>query len=73
MDYDDYGSNAVELAVDLANADRDDPAWAAAFVAAHHEWFTEGTALELTPVQSRPWRPPVTWCARSPSPTRRPR
>ena len=49
MDYDDFGSNAVELAVDLANADRDDPAWAAAFVAAHHEWFTEGTALELTP------------------------
>ena len=49
MDYDDYGSTAVQLAVDLANADRDDPGWAAAFVAAHHAWFTEGTALELSP------------------------
>ena len=40
MDYDSYGSNAVELAIDLANADREDPAWADAFVRGHGEWFT---------------------------------
>ena len=32
MDYDTYGSHAVELAIDLANADRQDPSWAAEFV-----------------------------------------
>ena len=32
MDYDTYGSSAVELAIDLANADRDDPQWARAFL-----------------------------------------
>ncbi|MCZ2836067.1 CGNR zinc finger domain-containing protein [Modestobacter sp. VKM Ac-2985] len=47
MDYDTYGSNAVELAIDLANAERDDPAWVQLFLDAHHEWFTAGTALEL--------------------------
>ncbi len=40
MDYDGYGSNAVELAIDLANADRQDPSWAAEFVRSHDEWFT---------------------------------
>ena len=40
MDYDSYGSNAVELAIDLANADRQDPSWAARFVRTHGEWFT---------------------------------
>ena len=35
MDYDTFGSNAVELAVDLANADRTDPDWPGAFLAAH--------------------------------------
>lgn len=48
MDYDDYGSNAVELAIDLANADRDAGGWLADFLVAHDEWFTEGTSLELT-------------------------
>ncbi|MGY5882466.1 CGNR zinc finger domain-containing protein [Modestobacter lacusdianchii] len=48
MDYDTYGSNAVELAIDLANADRDDPQWVQVFLDAHVEWFTDGTALELT-------------------------
>ncbi len=48
MDYDSYGSNAVELAIDLANADRDDPAWARAFLGSHAEWFTPGTAFELS-------------------------
>ncbi len=48
MDYDTYGSNAVELAIDLANADRDDPDWVRAFLDAHTEWFTDGTTLGLT-------------------------
>jgi predicted RNA-binding Zn ribbon-like protein len=49
MDYDSYGSNAVELAIGLANADRRDPAWAAAFVRTHHEWFTTPDPAELSP------------------------
>ncbi|WP_448614577.1 CGNR zinc finger domain-containing protein [Modestobacter sp. URMC 112] len=48
MNYDTYGSNAVELAIDLANADRDVPAWVPAFLDVHAEWFTEGTAAELS-------------------------
>ncbi|MCW2584264.1 MAG: uncharacterized protein JWQ53_3054 [Klenkia sp.] len=52
MDYDDYGSNAVELAIDLANAERSD-SWVPGFLTAHDEWFTEGTALELTTRQAR--------------------
>src|SRR3712207_6183891 len=52
MDYDTYGSNAVELAIDLANADRDDPQWVRAFLDAHVEWFTDGTALELDPADA---------------------
>ena len=52
MDYDDYGSNAVELAIDLANADRTD-SWVPEFLTAHDEWFTDGTALELTARQAR--------------------
>ncbi len=49
MDYDTYGSTAVELAIELANADRTDPEWARAFLGSHVEWFTPGTALELSP------------------------
>ena len=52
MDYDTYGSNAVELAIDLANADRDDPDWVRVFLDAHDEWFTDGTALELRPAEA---------------------
>jgi predicted RNA-binding Zn ribbon-like protein len=48
MDYDTYGSNAVELAIDLANVDRADPGWVRTFLAAHDEWWTEGTAVDLT-------------------------
>jgi len=48
MNYDTYGSNAVELAIDLANADREGPDWVRAFLDAHAEWFTDGTALSLT-------------------------
>ena len=48
MDYDTYGSHAVELAIDLANADRQDPSWAAEFVRTHGEWFTTPSPAELT-------------------------
>ncbi len=49
MDYDTYGSTAVELAIDLANTERADPGWARAFLDAHDEWFTPGTSFELSP------------------------
>ncbi|RBY78267.1 CGNR zinc finger domain-containing protein [Geodermatophilus sp. TF02-6] len=50
MDYDTYGSSAVELAIDLANADRDaGPQWAGAFLRAHADWFSPGTAVDLSP------------------------
>ena len=49
MDYDTYGSTAVELAIELANTDRSDPEWARAFLGSHDEWFTPGTSLELSP------------------------
>jgi predicted RNA-binding Zn ribbon-like protein len=52
MDYDTYGSNAVELAIDLANADRENPGWSGDFLRAHDEWFADGTSLDLTPRQS---------------------
>src|SRR4051812_33627430 len=52
MDYDTYGSSAVELAIDLANTDRAEPQWAAAFLRAHGEWFEPGTATGLTPEQA---------------------
>ncbi|MEI4273224.1 CGNR zinc finger domain-containing protein [Klenkia sp. LSe6-5] len=53
MDYDGYGSDALELAVDLANADQAGDGWASTFCAAHHEWFTDGTELALTRTESR--------------------
>src|SRR4051812_37979943 len=49
MDYDTYGSGAIELAIDLANVDRTGPEWARAFLASHDEWFTPGTSVELSP------------------------
>ena len=49
MDYDTYGSSAVELAIELANADRTDAGWARDFLVAHDEWFTPGTPLQLPP------------------------
>jgi predicted RNA-binding Zn ribbon-like protein len=48
MDYDTYGSSAVELAIELANVERTDPGWARAFLGSHDEWFTAGTSLELS-------------------------
>ena len=52
MDYDTYGSNAVELAIALANVDRDGD-WAEAFLRAHDEWFTPETGLDLSPAETR--------------------
>ncbi len=53
MDYDTYGSSAVELAIDLANADRDaGPGWAAAFLRAHDEWFEPSAVLDLSPTEA---------------------
>ncbi|MGY1703954.1 CGNR zinc finger domain-containing protein [Geodermatophilus sp. SYSU D00697] len=52
MDYDTYGSSAVELAIDLANTDRGRPGWAAEFLRAHDEWFEPGTTAELTARQA---------------------
>jgi predicted RNA-binding Zn ribbon-like protein len=48
MNYDTYGSTAVELAIELANADRDDPEWASTFLGSHSDWFTPGTSFELS-------------------------
>jgi predicted RNA-binding Zn ribbon-like protein len=48
MDYDTYGSSAVELAIDLANAELD-PQGVVAFLTAHDEWFTPGTSFQLSP------------------------
>jgi predicted RNA-binding Zn ribbon-like protein len=52
MNYDTYGSSAVELAIELANTERDDPLWAHDFLASHAEWFTTGTPLYLTPAET---------------------
>ena len=54
MDYDTYGSTAVELAIHLANADLEatDLEAMAGFVAAHAEWFSPGTPLELSPAEA---------------------
>src|SRR4051794_23714742 len=49
MDYDAYGSSAVELAIDLANAELDPPQAVVAFLTSHAEWFTPGTSFELSP------------------------
>ena len=53
MNYDTYGSGAVELAIELANAERDDPQWARAFLGSHGDWFTPGTPLDLTAAETR--------------------
>ena len=48
MDYDTYGSTAVELAIALANADLSPDDGVSRFLAEHREWFTAGASLELT-------------------------
>jgi predicted RNA-binding Zn ribbon-like protein len=48
MDYDTYGSGAVELAIDLANADLDPSDGLESFLTAHAEWFPPGTPFALS-------------------------
>jgi predicted RNA-binding Zn ribbon-like protein len=48
MNYDTYGSSAVELAIDLANAELGDPRWVRAFLDTHAEWFSDDTDLSLS-------------------------
>jgi predicted RNA-binding Zn ribbon-like protein len=48
MNYDTYGSSAVELAIALANAELAPPGAVETFLTSHAEWFTPGTALELS-------------------------
>jgi len=48
MDYDTYGSGAVELAIDLANAQLDAPDGVRDFLHTHAEWLTPGVSLELS-------------------------
>jgi predicted RNA-binding Zn ribbon-like protein len=48
MNYDTYGSSAVELAIDLANAELDPPRGVEIFLTSHAKWFTPGTVLELS-------------------------
>jgi hypothetical protein len=48
MDYDTYGSGAVELAIDLANAQLDGPSGVSDFLHGHADWVTPGTPLELS-------------------------
>ena len=45
MDYDTYGSGAVELAIDLANAELENSGAVEAFLTAHRDWFAPGTEL----------------------------
>ncbi|MGY2083175.1 CGNR zinc finger domain-containing protein [Blastococcus sp. SYSU DS0539] len=52
MDYDTYGSTAVELAIALANADLEPDDGVALFLSAHDEWFTLGTSLDLSPSEA---------------------
>ena len=51
MDYDTYSSGAVELAVNLANTQYDDPLALAEFMGTHREWFARRTRLTLTPAE----------------------
>jgi predicted RNA-binding Zn ribbon-like protein len=48
MDYDTYGSSAVELAIDLANAQLKSPDDIRDFVHSHAAWFTGGLPDEVS-------------------------
>jgi predicted RNA-binding Zn ribbon-like protein len=52
MNYDTYGSRAVELAIDLANAQLNAPSAVVTFLTEHAEWFTSDTSYELTDRES---------------------
>jgi predicted RNA-binding Zn ribbon-like protein len=48
MNYDTYGSRAVELAIDLANAQLDTPSQVVTFLTEHAEWFSPDTSCVLS-------------------------
>jgi predicted RNA-binding Zn ribbon-like protein len=48
VDYDTYGSGAVELAIDLANAELESSGAVEAFLTAHHDWFAPETVLRTS-------------------------
>jgi hypothetical protein len=48
VDYDTYGSGAVELAIDLANAELERAGAVEAFLTAHGDWFAPDTELALS-------------------------
>jgi hypothetical protein len=48
MDYDTYGAGAVELAIDLANAQLEGADGVRDFVHGHAEWIPPGVPLELS-------------------------
>src|SRR3978361_573662 len=48
MNYDTYGSSAVELAIGLANAQLDAPSEVVTFLTEHAEWFSPATSSDLT-------------------------
>ena len=48
MNYDTYGARAVELAIDLANAQLNAPSEVVTFLTDHAEWFSAGTSCDLT-------------------------
>ena len=52
MNYDTYGSSAVELAIDLANAQLNAPAEVVRFLTEHAEWFSGDASIELTDRES---------------------
>jgi predicted RNA-binding Zn ribbon-like protein len=52
MNYDTYGSTAVELAIDLANAELG-PGGVQDFLTVHAEWFTPDTTFTLSAAETR--------------------
>jgi predicted RNA-binding Zn ribbon-like protein len=52
MNYDTYGSSAVELAIGLANAQLDAPSEVVTFLTGHAEWFSPDTSYDLTARES---------------------
>jgi predicted RNA-binding Zn ribbon-like protein len=48
VDYDTYGSGAVELAIDLANAQLEGADGVRDFLHGHADWVSPGTPLELS-------------------------
>ena len=52
MNYDTYGSSAVELAIGLANAQLNAPSEVVTFLTRHDEWFSPDTSFDLTERES---------------------